>query len=86
MAISSGQVTVGLEPTLIDGTHNSNFRLVIQNMNNDDSIYLGDETVSPETGLQLLKLETIQLELNPLEHLYAISTKTGLKISYLKQV
>lgn len=86
MAISSGQVTVGLTPTLIDGTYNSQFRLTIHNMNNDDSIYLGDETVSPTTGLQLLKLETIQLTLNPLERIYAISTKPDLKLGFLKQV
>jgi hypothetical protein len=86
MAISTGQVDIGLTPTLIDGTSNSNFRLVIQNMNNDDTIYLGDENVTPTTGLQLLKFETITLEMNPSEFLYAVSTKTGLKISYLKQV
>ncbi len=86
MAISTGQVTVGLTPTLIDGTFNSNFRLIIHNMNNDDAIYLGDANVTPTTGLQLLKLETIQLDLNPLEQVYAISTKADLKLGYLKQV
>ena len=86
MAISSGQVTVGLTPTLIDGTHNSDFRLTIHNMNNDDSIYLGGPEVTALNGLQLLKLETIQLHLNPLEQIYAISTKENLKLGYLKQV
>jgi hypothetical protein len=86
MAISSGQVEVGLEPTLIDGTYNSNFRLVLQNMNNDDTIFLGDENVTAATGLQLLKFETLTLEMNPLESIYAISTKAGLKLGYLKQV
>jgi hypothetical protein len=86
MAISSGQLEVGLEPTLIDGTYNSNFRLVLQNMNNDDTIFLGDENVTAATGLQLLKFETLTLEMNPLESIYAISTKAGLKLGYLKQV
>jgi hypothetical protein len=86
MAISSGQVEVGLTPTLIDGTHNSNFKLTIHNMNNDDTIFLGNETVTALTGFQLLKLETIQIEMNPLESIYAISTKAGLKLGYLKQV
>lgn len=86
MAISSGQVTVGLTPTPIDGTHNSNFKLTIHNMNNDDSIYLGNSDVTPLNGLQLLKLETIQLQLNPLELIYAVSTKENLKLGYLKQV
>lgn len=86
MAISSGQVEVGLTPTLVDGTYNSNFKLTIHNMNNDDTIYLGNENVTPLNGFQLLKLETIQIEMNPLESIYAVSTKTGLKLGYLKQV
>ncbi len=84
--ITTGQVTVGLTPTLIDGTDTSNFRLIIHNMNNDDSIYLGNSNVSVSNGLQLLKLETIQLDMNPLEQVYAISTKADLKLGYLKQV
>ena len=86
MAISSGQVEIGLTPTLVDGTYNSNFKLTIHNMNNDDSIFLGGSDVSLTNGLQLLKLERIQLELNPLESVYAISSKAGLKLGYLKQV
>jgi hypothetical protein len=86
LAISSGQVDVGLTPTLIDGTYNSNFRLIIQNMNNDDTIFIGDENVTATTGLQLLKFETLTLDMNPLDSVYAISTKAGLKLGYLKQV
>ena len=86
MAISSGRVTVGLTPTLIDGTFNSNFRLIIQNQDNTDTVFIGNETVSSTTGLALLGQERLELELNPLEQLYAISTKTGHVITYLKQV
>lgn len=86
MAISTGQIEIGLTPTLVDGTSNSHFRLTIQNINNDDTIYLGNSTVSATNGLQLLKLETLQLEMNPLEEIYAISTKAGLKLAWLKQV
>ena len=86
MAITSGQVTIGLTPTLVDGTSNSNFKLWVHNANNDDTIYLGNSGVSPTNGFQLLKLETIELEMNPLESIYAVSTKEGLKLHYLKQV
>ena len=86
MAITTGQTTVGTTATLIDGTFNSNFRLLIHNMDNTDAVYLGDETVTILNGLQLLKQETLQLELNPLERIYAVSTKVGHKIGYLKQV
>lgn len=84
--ISSGQVTVGTVPTLIDGTSTSDFRLTIHNMNNDDNIYLGGPDVTIANGMQLLKLETIQLEMSPSSELYAIADKLNLKLGFLKQV
>lgn len=86
MAISSGQLTVGTTATIIDGTFNSNFRLIIQNMDNTDAVYIGGPTVTIANGLQLLKQETLQLDMNPLESVYAVSAKAGHLISYLKQV
>lgn len=86
MAISSGQLTVGTTATIIDGTFNSNFRLVIQNMDNTDAVFIGGSNVTISNGLQLLKQETIQLEMNPLESVYAVSGKAGHLVSYLKQV
>lgn len=86
MAISSGQLTVGTTATIIDGTFNSNFRLIIQNMDNTDAVYIGGPTVTVANGLQLLKQETLRLDMNPLESVYAVSAKAGHLISYLKQV
>ncbi len=86
MAISSGRMTVGTVATIIDGTYNSNFRLIIHNNDNTDSVYLGNSDVTTNTGLQLIKEETLQLEMNPLESVYAVSGKAGHTISYLKQV
>jgi hypothetical protein len=86
MAITSGVITVGTVPSIIDGTSNSNFRLIIHNNDNTDAVFLGGSDVTISTGLQLLKLETLQLEMNPLESVFAISDKAGHSISYLKQV
>lgn len=86
MAISSGVVTVGTTATIIDGTFNSNFRLIIQNMDNTDAVYIGGPTVTVANGLQLLKQETLRLDMNPLESVYAVSGKAGHLVSYLKQV
>jgi hypothetical protein len=86
VAISSGQITVLETPTLIDGTSNSDFKLTIHNMNNDDGIFIGGPNVSTTNGMQLLKLETIQLEMSPSSQLYAIANKANLKLGYLKQV
>jgi hypothetical protein len=86
MLISSGQITVLQTPTLIEGTHNSDFKLTIHNMNNDDGIFIGGPNVTIANGMQLLKLETLQLEMAPSSQLYAVANKDNLKLGYLKQV
>ena len=84
--ISSGQLTVGTVATIVDGTSTSDFRLTIHNMNNDDGIYIGGPDVTIASGMQLLKLETLQLQMSPSSELYAVADKLGLKLGYLKQV
>ena len=86
MAISSGVITVGTVPSIIDGTYNSNFRLMIHNNDNTDAVYLGNSDVTIANGLKLDKGIIIQLEMNPLDSVYAVSGKAGHVISYLKQV
>lgn len=83
--ISSGHVTIGTAPTLIDGLEVNPFRLHIHNHDNTDAVYLGASDVSITTGLKLLREDSIELIINPLEALYAVATKTGHIISYLKQ-
>jgi hypothetical protein len=86
MAISSGAITVGTVPSIIDGTFNSNFRLIVHNNDNTDAVYLGGPDVTTANGLKLDKGIILQLEMNPLESVYAVSGKTGHIITYLKQV
>ena len=83
--ISSGQVTVGTAPTLIDGLEVNPFRLHIHNHDNTESVYLGASNVTTTTGLKLVKQDSIELVINPLEALYAVSAQAGHVISYLKQ-
>lgn len=83
--ISSGQVTVGTAPTLIDGLEVNPFRLHIHNHDNTESVYLGAFNVTTTTGLKLVKQDSIELIINPLEALYAVSSQAGHVISYLKQ-
>jgi hypothetical protein len=86
MAISSGRITIGTVASIIDGTFNSNFRLIIHNNDNTDAVYLGGPDVTTSNGLVLQKEQTLQLEMNPLESVFAVSAKAGHTISYLKQV
>ena len=83
--ISSGQAAIGTVATAIDGVSNNPSRITIHNNDNTDDIYLGGAAVTPTTGLDLMKLETMQFELGPLEQLYAVSTKAGHQISWLRQ-
>ena len=83
--ISSGQVTIGTAPTLIDGLEVNPFRLHIHNQDNTDAVYLGASNVTTSTGLKLVKEDSIELIINPLEALYAVASKSGHIISYLKQ-
>lgn len=86
MAISSGQAAIGLTPTLIDGTHNSNFKLTIHNADNTTKVYIGGPNVTIANGLGIEKLTTIQLYIDPLDSLYAVSDKENHIIHWLKQV
>lgn len=86
MAITTGQLAVGTTATLIDGTHNSNFKLTIHNLDNTDTLFIGGPDVTVANGLGLIKLSTMQIDMNPLDRLYAVSSKAGHTMSYMKQV
>jgi hypothetical protein len=79
-------MTVGTVATIIDGTSNSNFRLIVHNNDNTDAVFIGGPDVTTATGFVVKKEESIQLEMNPLDSVYAVSGKAGHTISYLKQV
>lgn len=83
--ITSGTTVVGLTPTLIDGLGVNPFRLRIHNNDNTADVYLGGSAMTVGTGYKLLKEESIDLIINPLEALYAVSEKAGHVISWLKQ-
>jgi hypothetical protein len=85
VAITSGQTSIGTSPTLIDGLEVNPFRLHLHNNDNTDEVFLGGSAVTTTTGLKLLKQDSIELIINPLEALYAVSSKAGHVVSWLKQ-
>lgn len=84
--ISSGVVSIGTVAIAIDGVSHNPVRIMIQNNDNTDTLYIGGTGVTPATGFYIQKLEHVQLDLAPLEQVYAVSTKTGHSVSYLRQV
>ena len=83
--LTAGTTVIGTSPTMIDGLNVNPFRLHLHNNDNTDAVYLGGSAVSTSDGLKLNKEDSIELIINPLEALYAISTKAGHVISWLKQ-
>lgn len=86
MSLTSGTVSVGTAATLIDGvTSNNPIHLHIHNQDNTDAVYLGGATVTTSDGLMLQKLDDLEITLRPGNQIYAVSTKSGHVISYIKQ-
>ena len=83
--LSSGRNSIGTVATPIDGVYNGYANITIHNDDNTDTVYIGGPGVTTTTGLTLQKEETLQFELAPLEQLYAVSSKAGHTISFLRQ-
>jgi hypothetical protein len=85
MAITNGQVAIGTVATAIDGVWTNPSRITIHNNDNATNIYLGGSAVTIANGLLLLKEESYQFDLQPLEQIYAVSDKLGHVISWMRQ-
>ncbi len=83
--LSAGTTVIGTSPSKINGVEVNPFRIRIHNNDNTAAIYLGGSAVTINDGYLVLKEESIDLIMNPLEELYAVSDKAGHVISWLKQ-
>ena len=83
--ITNGQTAIGTAASAIDGVWTNPSRITIHNLDNTDAVYLGNQTVTINNGLELMKQATLQFELEPLEQLYAVSSKAGHNVSWLRQ-
>jgi len=85
MAITSGQITVGTSAVQVDGISANPSRLHVHNNDNTQDLFLGNSSVTSATGLRLLKLDSIELIMNPGESLYAVSSLGSHAVSWLRQ-
>jgi hypothetical protein len=83
MPIDTGQLTVGTTRVQIDGTSVSNFKIVLHN-SGSNAIYLGNETVTEDTGFNLHANSTVILELPPLTHLFAVSRSGNHDLTWMR--
>lgn len=86
MSFTSGITTIGTAATLIDGVAWHNPVLVhLHNNDNTDAVYIGGPDVTTANGLKLLKEDSIELTLLPANQMWAVSSKAGHVISWIRQ-
>ena len=83
--ITSGRKSIGTTATLIDSRSTMASFFMVHNDDNTDAVYIGDATVTTSNGLQLGKGERLDMVLHPLEELFAVATKSGHMVSFLRQ-
>jgi hypothetical protein len=85
VAITTNHVTITTNPVQIDGSSPNPSRIWIFNAGNDKTIFIGSSDVTTSNGFGLLKLEQLQLTLNPGESLYAITESGTATMHWLRQ-
>lgn len=86
MTLFSGTTSVGTAATLIDGTAWQNPVLLhIHNNDNTDSVYIGGSNVTINNGLELVKLDSLEITLHQANQIYCVSSKAGHVISWIAQ-
>lgn len=83
MPVTSGKVAVGTAAVEIPETCVMPFSLQIHNDDNTDTVFIGGPGVTSATGMRLVKLESVRLDLSPLDKVYVVSTKSGHSVSYV---
>ena len=86
MSLFSGNQAVGTSATLIDGTawHNP-VLLHLHNNDNTDSVYIGGPDVTVANGLELKKLDSLEITLHQANQIYCVSSKSGHTVSWIAQ-
>lgn len=86
MALVSGSVSVGTAATLLNGApHNNWVKFRISNNDNTDTVFIGGSNVTTTNGVPLLKQETFDIDLAPGNRVYAVSSKAGHTVSWVRQ-
>lgn len=84
MAITTGHLSVDVTPLQIDGRSTNPSRIRIFNASNDKTIFIGIENVTIANGFGLVKLEQMDLDLNPNETLFCVAESAGAEIQWIR--
>lgn len=87
MAISNALITLGTAPVQVVAPNNTPQRVTLHNQtkSNNHYVFIGNESVGTANAPHIDPGETLQLTLNPLEALYAVSDPSGLPLGVLIQ-
>lgn len=86
MSIVTGQLSVGTAtPTAVNLPDVNPLRVHIHNNDNTNHLVIGGSAVTANTGLILLKLDSIELIVAPNDVLYLLSSSGTITASYLVQ-
>ena len=82
MPMTNGAITVGTAATLISHAEVNPGQLHVSNLDNTDTVFVGNASVTVNAGHALAKSSSEDFFIYPGESMYAISTKAGHIISY----
>ena len=85
MAISSGQLSVGVTAVAVNVPNVMPLRVHIHNNDVTNNLLIGNAGVTAATGMILPKLDSVELILNPNEVVYLIASSGTITASYLVQ-
>ena len=85
MAITSGQIVVGQTRQQVDSSSTNPFRLHIHNNEATTTLYVGNASVTVDDGLRLEAKDSLEIQMNPGESIFIVSTSNNHDVSWLKQ-
>ena len=84
MAVTTGQISVTTTRAQIDSSSSSSFKVIVHNMSATDNLFIGDETVTASTGIELHSHAYLTFELSAGDSLYVISSGGTHALSWMK--
>jgi hypothetical protein len=84
MAVSSGQLLIGVTAIAIDGVSTNPYRMVLHNHSTTKAIFIGGPDVTIANGLPLEKEQYLELIISPNQQIYAVSDSAGHEFAWLR--
>lgn len=82
--IETGQISVETTRLQIDGNRNIPSQLVLHNLDNSATLFIGNGNVTVTNGLGIAPNETYTLEIPANDSAFVVSTKVGHLVSWMR--